>query len=339
MRRFGLRRRIALSYLATSALIAVILIGLSTAILFGVGFGSPHLGDPLGLFLGLSTMAVLLVVIAPIGATVGVLTMRGTVHRLGALLEASRALAGGDFSRRVEPRGSDEVSELQRQFNAMAGQLQGALRAQQELAARNVRLEERTQMARDLHDSVSQDLFALRMRLAGLGMQYPDDSELRQQLSALSTTANDAIRQMRGLLLELRPPSMEGLDLGAALRELVETYGMRLDIAVDARIDDVALDARAQDALLRVAKEALANASRHSGADRVDVRLQAVDGNVELLVEDNGRGFAPATTRGGLGLQLVRERVHELSGQLRLESGPERGTSLHVIVPIEEARR
>src|SRR5215471_10763607 len=141
MRRFGLRRRIALSYLATSALIAVILIGLSTAILFGVGFGSPHLGDPLGLFLGLSTMAVLLVVIAPIGATVGVLTMRGTVHRLGALLEASRALA-----------------------------------------ARNVRLEERTQMARDLHDSVSQDLFALRMRLAGLGLQYPDDSELRQQL-------------------------------------------------------------------------------------------------------------------------------------------------------------
>jgi NarL family two-component system sensor histidine kinase LiaS len=322
-----------------SGLMAVTLLGLSTAILFGVGFGSPHLGDPLALFLGLSTMAVLLVVIAPIGATVGTLTMRGTVHRLRALLEASRALAGGDFSRRVEPKGSDEVSELQRQFNTMAGQLQGALRAQQELAVRNVRLEERTLMARDLHDSVSQDLFSLRMRLAGLGMKYPDDSELRQQLSALNTTSNDAIRHMRGLLLELRPPSMKGLDLGAALRELVETYGMRLDIAVDARIDDVVgLDADAQDALLRVTQEALANAARHSGAELVAVRLQAADGNVELLVEDNGRGFAPETARG-LGLQLIRERVRELSGQLRLESGPERGTSLLVIVPIEEARR
>jgi signal transduction histidine kinase len=339
MRRFGLRGRIALSYLATSALIAVALVGLSLAVLFGSGLGSPHLGSTLALRLALSTMGVLALVIAPIGATVGVLTMRGTVRRLGVLLDASRALAGGDFSRRVEPEGADEVSELQRQFNAMAGQLQGALQAQQDLAAQNVRLEERSRIARDLHDSVSQDLFSLRMRLAGLALRYTDDPGLRQQLSALSTNANDAIRQMRGLLLELRPPSIEGLELGAGLRELVETYGTRLDIAMEARIDSVPLTTRAQDALLRIAQEALANAARHSGADHVEVRLRAADGTVELLIHDNGRGFEPASTRTGLGLELVRERVQEIGGVLRLDSRPERGTSLLVIVPVEESRR
>lgn len=337
MRRFGLRGRIAFSSLATSALIAVLLLGGGFAVLFSSGLGSPHFDSSLSFWLALWAMGVLVIVVAPIGATVGVVTMRGTVQRLRKLLEASRALADGDFSRRVEPKGSDEVSELLQQFNAMAAQLQGALNAQQELTARNVRLEERSRIARDLHDSVSQDLFSIRMRLAGLGMRYADDPELHQQLSTLSVTATDAIRQMRALLLELRPPSIEGLDLEAGLRELVEAYGSRLDIAMDARINRVTLTTRARDTILRVAQEALANAARHSGADHVKVTLHAVDGRVELLVEDNGSGFEPGSTRRGLGLELVQESVTELGGELRLQSEPDRGTRFVVIIPVEQA--
>ena len=85
--------------------------------------------------------------------------------------------------------------------------------------------------------------------------------------------------------------------------------------------------------MLRVAQEALANAARHSGADHVEVGLQEADGKVELRVEDNGRGFEPETERRGLGLTLIRERVVELGGELRLESGRDRGTRLVVSVP------
>jgi signal transduction histidine kinase len=334
MRRLGLRGRIAISYLATSVLISAVLIGIGVAVLLTRGLGSPHFGFQLPLALALSAMALLVLVVAPMGAGFGVLTMRGTVHRLQKLLAATRALAEGDFSRRVEPRGGDEVAELQRQFNAMAEQLQAALRAQQELTARNVRLEERGLIARDLHDSVSQHLFSLRMRLAGLGVRHADDAALREQLSSLSAIADEVIRQMRSLLLELRPPSMEGLDLAAGLRELAEAYGSRLDIAVQVRIDSVTLTTGAEHALLRVAQEALANAARHSGGDHVQVGLRTVDGTVELRVVDNGHGFEVAADRHGLGLKLIDERVRDLGGRLKLESGPERGTSLTVVVPL-----
>lgn len=334
MRRLGLRGRIALSYLATSALITCALLGFGGAVLLTHGLGSPHFGFALPLRLALAVTAVLVLVVAPIGATVGVLTMRGTVTRLAMLLEASRALAQGDFSRRVEPRGSDEVTELQRQFNAMAEQLEDALNRQRKLTAENVRLEERSRIARDLHDSVSQDLFSIRMLLAGLGVRHADDRELSAQLAALNTSANDSIRVMRALLLELRPPTLDGLDLAAGLHELAETFGSRLEINVQAHVDEVSLGAPAEQALLRVAQEALANAARHSGADRVDLGLTARDGIVQLRVTDNGRGFAPETERRGLGLRIVEERVRDLDGDLRLESGPGRGTDLIVTVPL-----
>ena len=273
------------------------------------------------------------VVLGPVGAAFGLLTMHGTVRRLRRLVGASRAFAAGDFSQRVEPRGSDEVAELQRQFNAMAAQLDEAVHAQERLSAQNARLAERGRIARELHDAMSQDLFSLRMRLAALEQRHAGDPELRGQLSQLSATASDVIRQMRALLLELRPPVTDGLDLETGIHQLSQAYGSRLGIAAEARTESVTVGPAAQVALLRVAQEALANAARHSGGDRVEISLEARDGWVGLRVADNGRGFVLDAQHHGLGLRLMRERVQELGGTLEVESSPTRGTSLWARVP------
>jgi signal transduction histidine kinase len=274
------------------------------------------------------------VVLSPIGAAFGVLTMQSTVRRLRRLVEASRALAAGDFSRRVAVRGSDEVAELQRQFNAMGDQLDRAVQARQRLSEENARLEERGRIARELHDSMSQDLFSLRMRLAGLQQRHASEPELHRQFQGLSATAGNMIRHMRALLLELRPPETDGLGLETGIHELSLAYGSRLGITTDVRTESVELGRDEQEALLRVAQEALSNAARHSGADRIEIGLRALDGAVELRVVDNGRGFAPRASRHGLGLRLIGERVTELRGVLDLESSPAGGTEVRVVIPV-----
>lgn len=268
------------------------------------------------------------ILIAPFAALFGVLTMRGTIRRLRRLVDAFQAVGGGDFSRRVTPHGRDEVGELQRQFNAMASELEGAVTAERELSAGNARLEERGRIARDLHDSMSQHLFALRMRLAGLAERHRADPALRPQLEELQASTELVIRQMRALLLELRPPSLEGLDLEVGLHELAATYGTRLGIAVDARVaPPPAVPAGVQETLLYIAQEALANAARHSGAGRIEVTLAAPGGGIELRVADDGRGFEPGEARG-MGLQIAAERAREIGAELDVRSGPGRGTEV-----------
>ena len=281
-------------------------------------------GSALGLFGGALTWAI---VIAPFSAVFGILTMRGTIARLRHLVEAFRSVGSGDFTRRVEPHGRDEVGVLQRQFNVMAAELDHAVSAERELSAGNARLEERGRIARDLHDSMSQHLFALRMRLAGLGERHRRNGALRRQLEELQAATELVIRQMRAMLLELRPPSMEGLDLEMGLHELGATYGSRLGIDVEMRIDAPPLPADVQETMLYIAQEALSNAARHSGAGRVEITVAVVDGRVELRVVDDGHGFLLDEARG-LGLQIAGERAREIGADLTVRSRPGHGTEV-----------
>jgi signal transduction histidine kinase len=279
-------------------------------------------------------LAALVVVFTPIGLTFGLLTMRGPVRRLRELVGASTDLAAGNFSRRVQPRGADEVAQLERQFNETAGKLEGAVQAQRDLAARNARLAERGRIARELHESISQELFSLRLTLGGLEMDERDP-ELTERLGQLGESVSRAIRQMRALMLELRPVDVDQLDLEAGLRELATAYAARLGIAVDADIEPVQLDVDRADALLRIAQEALSNVARHSGASRIELALRRSGDAVNLSVTDDGRGFDPAApeSRLGIGLELMRERAAEIGGRAELRSDPKGGTRLLVTLP------
>jgi signal transduction histidine kinase len=249
------------------------------------------------------------------------------------LVDASTELAAGDFTQRVVPAGRDELAVLERQFNLTAEQLEKAIESQRDLAVGNARLAERARIARDLHESISQELFSMRLSLASMTATSSDP-----RLSDLVQSATKAIRQMRALLLELRPTEMDVLDVAGALGELAADYSARLGIEIKKDLESVELHGDRADGLVRIAQEAMSNIARHSAARKVELSLHGRDGNIELTIADDGSGFDPTGegARRGLGLQLIRERVEEMGGSFRLASRDGRGTQLIVAVPAGE---
>jgi two-component system, NarL family, sensor histidine kinase LiaS len=256
-----------------------------------------------------SGILVSLLIAAPIGGLFGLITTRGLVRRLHSLVRASTRFANGDYRQRVQVRRSDEVGQLEQQFNRMAEQLVASIAQQQALAEQNARMQER-----ELHDAISQNLFSLRTLIDGLQAEIGAGTEataLQPRIGLLEQTTNTMTREMRALLLEMRPPQLEGLTLAEALEALAEAYTSRLGISVTTSIAPVALRATLEQALLRITQEALSNATRHANASLIALSLASHDQMACLTVADNGRGMDPDVrgTTLGLGLRLMQERV------------------------------
>jgi signal transduction histidine kinase len=286
------------------------------------------------------TWAVAVVLLTvPVGVAFGLLTTRGLRRRLRHLADASQAVAAGAFDTRVEARSTDEVGKLERNFNEMTARLGSATARELELASQNARLAERSRISRELHDSVSQDLFSLSMLSGGLQRALPTDSPLQPQVTRIADTVATAIHEMRALVLDLHPTALAEKGLAGALEDLCASYRARLGLSVTARLEPVILDDACQHAVLRVAQEALANATKHADASAITVVLDPASGRAVLVVTDNGRGFDPTTASdgSGLGLRLMRERVAQVDGSLAIESSPGGGTTVQLEVPAMSA--
>jgi signal transduction histidine kinase len=295
------------------------------------GFALPH---------RLSLAALVLLLTVPVGVVFGLLTTRSLRRRLRRLADASQAVATGDFATHVTPASRDEVGQLERNFNDMTARLNEAKQRELKLASQNARLAERSRISRELHDSISQQLFSLTLLSGGLQRALPPDSPLQAQVRLLADTVSTAIHEMRALVLDLHPSALTDKGLGPALDDLCASYRTRLGLEVTARVEPVQLDAAGQHAVLRVAQEAMANAARHADATTVRLELRAVAGGAVLEVNDDGRGFdteSASAPTGGVGLRLMRERVAELGGELIVESRPGSGTTVRVLlhVPID----
>lgn len=289
----------------------------------------------------LLTNSLLLLLVIPIGVFFGRVTTRGLLQRVQQLVLATTRFAGGDYMQRVKPHHQDEIGQLEQQFNQMAEQLAENIALQRQLAEQNARLEERSRISRELHDAISQDLFSLRMLADGLQeatRAVSSPSELRPHIALLEQTTSNMTREMRALLLELRPTQLEELGLAGALQKLAHIYSVRLGITVTADVESVTLPIKAEHALLRIAQEALANAARHSNASLISLCLNAQSGEAALTIQDNGKGFDAQTVgeQHGLGLHLMRERVQELHGAFALATAPGKGTCIAVTLPLEE---
>jgi two-component system, NarL family, sensor histidine kinase LiaS len=153
----------------------------------------------------------------------------------------------------------------------------------------------------------------------------------------LQQMATTMIREMRALLLELRPAQLEHLGLAEALEDLAAAYRTRLGISVTTTIRPVSLPPQAEQALLRITQEALSNAARHADATAITLDLAPQEQQVTLTITDNGQGFEPAVgeTQRGLGLRSMQERVEELGGSFVVESAPGQGTRVQVSLPQE----
>ena len=287
---------------------------------------------PAIVFMGLSVV-VLTVAVGLFGTLFGFFTARGLTRRLGALTDAADAWGQGDFSAVVQDTSSDEIGQLARQLNRMAEQVQNLLHSREQLAT----LEERNRLARDLHDSVKQQVFAATMTLGAAEALWEQDCEAaRQKVAEALSLSQEAQRELTVLIRELRPAALEGKGLAAALQEHVEDWSRQTGIAAEVGVQgERPLPLEVEQVLFRVVQEALANVARHSGATRTDVTLSFTDEFATLTVADDGRGFDVAAAEGrGLGLRSMRERVKTLGGTLCVE-GAETGTTVEASVPVE----
>jgi signal transduction histidine kinase len=197
-------------------------------------------------------------------------------------------------------------------------------------------LEERQRLARELHDSVTQALYSLKLYAEAAARQLDagDPSKAREHLRDVRTSAAEAFAEMRLLLHELRPPLLREHGLGPALRARLAAVEGRSGLTIEARLgDDIRLPVPVEQELYRVAQEALNNVLKHARASRVTLAFEAADGRARLEVADDGAGFDPDRPGGGLGLAGMRERAAHVKGVLRIESAPGAGTRIVVEVP------
>jgi signal transduction histidine kinase len=279
---------------------------------------------------------VLLAVAIPAGLAFGLLSTRRLIRRLRRLAALSLEVADGGFERRLPVSGYDEVSSLEENFNRMAGQLQASLDARRQLAEANARHQERSRIARELHDSISQELFSLSVLAGGLRRTLPHGSTELTAVETMERTAGDTMREMQSLLLALRPVALDEVGLASAIEGVCHAYTERLGVRVRADLEPVAASPALEHALLRVTQEALANAVRHADADLVTVRLRTDDDRMVLEITDDGRGFdlaARQASGGGLGLRAIHDRVAEHGGQLVIDSAPGAGTRVRASFP------
>ncbi|MFF2216124.1 GAF domain-containing sensor histidine kinase [Streptomyces antibioticus] len=198
--------------------------------------------------------------------------------------------------------------------------------------------EERSRLAHELHDAVAQKLFSLRLTAqAAAALVDRDPSRAKGELQQVAALAAEAADELRAAVVELRPAALDEDGLVATLRTQIQV----LDRAHTARVTFTsrgvrALPAAQEEALLRVAQEALHNALRHSGAAQVDVTLHKRGTATVLRVTDDGSGFEPAATRRAgrhLGLVSMRDRAGGVGGTLTVESAPGKGTTIEMEAP------
>ena len=197
-------------------------------------------------------------------------------------------------------------------------------------------MEERQKLARELHDSVSQALYGIALGLHTARIQLDRDPRaLLESLDYLLSLAEAALAEMRALIFELRPESLESEGLVAALSKQGAALQARHDLIVQMDLcEEPALPLQAKQELYRITQEALQNTVKHAHARQVGLVLHQTADAVILEIRDDGIGFDPlGSFPGHLGLRSMRERVSHLGGMLQIESAPGQGTHLCTQVP------
>jgi signal transduction histidine kinase len=195
------------------------------------------------------------------------------------------------------------------------------------------REEERRRLRRDLHDGLGPTLAAMRLQLeAGERLVGSDPDQAREMLHRLVAEAEAAIADIRRLVYELRPPALDELGLVGALREQASRLEDGGFLTLVEAEELPPLPAAVEVAAFRIASEAMTNASRHACASRCAVTL-GMNGNLELVVCDDGRGLPDAATPG-VGIASMRERAAELGGSCVVERGASGGTTIRAQLPL-----
>ena len=255
-----------------------------------------------------------------------------------AVVGAQSVLIAGLLTQRARRRRAEEIIRLRedslRTNYQRIRQLAGDLINAQEAA--------RAEIARDLHDGVCQQLVGISMAIGGLkcSSRYVDDTATQQELATVEHEALRAVESVRRLSHDLHPTALQLVGLDAALRAHCIEVEQQHDVQVDFQTcgDIARIRPHVALCLFRIVQEALRNGAVHGGARQLAVSMAIREHGepVELIVSDDGRGFDLETVRrngSGLGLVSMEERAHVIGGDVRIMTGPGRGTMIRVRVP------
>ncbi|WP_232697777.1 HAMP domain-containing sensor histidine kinase [Brevibacillus daliensis] len=287
------------------------------------------------------------VVASVVGLVSGYVAGNFIKKRIYNLNEAAMNLERGLLSYRAPDLGSDELGELAFQFNRLAAKWEGQVASLQRLSTHNAELhdqvkiaavtEERQRLARELHDAVSQQLFAIAMTTAAIKRlieKNPDRAA--QQIELVEEMAAGAQAEMRALLLHLRPATLQNKSLAEAVADLLQELKMKNTIAIHWEINMLTnLPSGMEDQLFRILQEALSNSLRHSRANSITVKLFTLHGQARLRIADDGVGFDPEGEKmTSYGLMTMKERVNDIGGTMEIYSSPGNGTQIEIRVPL-----
>jgi signal transduction histidine kinase len=255
---------------------------------------------------------------------------------LRRLAERSGEIARGELARPMPVTSTDEIGRLSHAFNHMTRQL----KRHEERLKGLVTLAERQRLARELHDSLAQDLAVLRLKLLeadrSLGSSPP--TETRRVVSEMVAMVDDAHRHVREAILGLH--ALEpAVPLVPALRSHLDDWSRLRGLPVELQApeaDLLALPAFAETQVVRIVHEALTNVARHARATRAVVKADIEGATVHITIEDDGQGFIvedAADARLHVGLRTMKERAEAVGGTLVIESAPGQGTRVNVRVP------
>jgi signal transduction histidine kinase len=316
----------------------------------GVRFALPALSSMLDIGVIILTTGLL--------AAIGIrIATEPLTRRIDHLAHVTQAWLRGGLSVRVHDKTADRLGAISEQLDLLIEHLEEDEQDLARIRASNARLtdqvralavvEERNRLARELHDSVKQNLFSLAMTASAVRMRLDrqdiQSQDLLEMVQEIETSAQAAQHHTTRLIENLRPAPLQERGLVEALNDYTLLFGAQEHLLVyfNVHCDKAQFVPSITEALYRVTQEALHNVARHARATRVDVNLSCRSNRVELTVEDNGIGFDPQQVRHGLGLNNMQERLLEIGGRLQVESKLGIGTTIRAQVEVtpEAGRR
>ncbi|HEO0351391.1 TPA: sensor histidine kinase [Streptococcus agalactiae] len=231
---------------------------------------------------------------------------------------------------------STNIQRLSKKMNLMTASLQSKENSRI-LKSQEIVKQERKRIARDLHDTVSQDLFAASMVLSGIAQNVSqlDVDQVGSQLLTVEEMLQHAQNDLRILLLHLRPVELENKTLSEGFRMILKELTDKSDIEVVYHESILTLPKKIEDNIFRIGQEFISNTLKHSQASRLEVYLNQTENELQLKMIDNGIGFDMDSVYDlSYGLKNIEDRVEDLAGNLQLLSQPGKGVAMDIRLPL-----
>ena len=258
------------------------------------------------------------------------------VSRRKMQVNLKRLLAGKEVVAFADPDLDASFKSLSGKLNLLTEAVQKA--ENQSLVKEEAIIEkERKRIARDLHDTVSQELFAAHMILSGVSQQALklDREKMQTQLQSVAAILETAQKDLRVLLLHLRPVELEEKSLVEGIQILLKELEDKSDLKVSLKQNVSKLPKKIEEHIFRILQELISNTLRHAQASCLDVYLYQTDVEVQLKVVDNGIGFQLGSLDDlSYGLRNIKERVEDMAGTVQLLTAPKQGLAVDIRIPL-----